>query len=259
MNALPEPATRAWPARVAGSGVPRAETQARRAPVPGHNKGVSVEAVICDFDGLLMDTESTALASWQWEWRRHGLDLDVAGFFADHGGDVSAERYARLARAVGPGFCREASHARRVAYRESLHQYLGLAPGIGDWLAEAGRLGIRLAVASSSDGDWVRGHLTRVGVMARFEVLACGDEVPLPKPDPGVYALALRRLGLAAERAVAVEDTPHGVAAAQSAGLRCIAIPNPHADPARFGAADVVLRSAAETSLSDVLRRCIRK
>jgi HAD superfamily hydrolase (TIGR01509 family) len=232
----------------------RRETRARGRRLPCHNQGVSVEAVIFDFDGLLMDTESTALASWQWEWRQHGLELDVSEFFASHGGDVTDERYARLAGAVGAGFSRETSQARRVAYRERLHRHLGLAAGIAAWLQEAVRLGIRLAVASSSPGEWVRGHLNRVGVLTRFEVLACGDEAPLPKPDPGVYVLALRRLGLPAAAAVAVEDTPHGVAAAQSAGLRCIAIPNRHADLGRFGAADLVLRSAADTDLPAVLR-----
>jgi beta-phosphoglucomutase-like phosphatase (HAD superfamily) len=219
---------------------------------------VSAEAVIFDFDGLLMDTESTGLASWQWEWRQHGLELDKSDFFADHGGDVTEQRYARLADAVGAGFSRSASQARRTAYREQLHLGLGLSAGIGDWLDEAGRLGLRLAVASSSPGEWVRGHLDRVAALPRFEAVAGGDEVERPKPDPGVYLLALRKLGLPAAAAVAVEDTPHGVAAAHAAGLRCIAIPNPHADPARFGAADLMLASAAEASLSEALRGCFR-
>jgi HAD superfamily hydrolase (TIGR01509 family) len=219
---------------------------------------VSIEAVIFDFDGLLMDTESTGLASWQWEWRQHGLELDVAAFFADHGGDVTEERYARLAAAAGPGFSREVSHARRTAYRERLHLSLGLSAGIGDWLDAAAQLGLRLAVASSSPSAWVHGHLRRVAALPRFEVVAGGDEVALPKPDPGVYRLALRRLGVPAGAAVAVEDTPHGVAAARAAGLLCIAIPNPHADPGRFGAADLVLGSAAESSLSEALNRCFR-
>ena len=227
-------------------------------PALGDTEGVSIEAVIFDFDGLLMDTESTGLASWQWEWRQHGLELDAAAFFADHGGDVSEERYARLAEAVGAGFSRAASHARRTAYRERLHLDLGLSAGISDWLGEARRLGLRLAVASSSPGEWVRGHLGRVAALSRFEAVAGGDEVARPKPDPGVYLLALRKLALPATAAVAVEDTPHGVAAAHAAGLRCIAIPNPHADPGRFGAADLVLGSAAEASLSEALSRCFR-
>jgi HAD superfamily hydrolase (TIGR01509 family) len=217
--------------------------------------GVAVEALIFDFDGLLMDTESTALASWQHEWRQHGLELEVSGFFADHGGDVSQDRYAALGRAVGPGYRQQASHARRVAYRERLHEALGLSAGISQWLHEASALGIRLAVASSSPRSWVCGHLSRVGALGRFEVIACGDEVAAAKPDPAVYELALQRLAVPAADAVAVEDSPHGVAAARAAGLRCIAIPNPHADRSRFGAADMVLGSAAETVLSEALLR----
>ena len=82
---------------------------------------MAIQALIFDFDGLLMDTEATLLDSWRAEWRRHGLQLDEAAFFADHGGDLSEQRYAELARAAGPGFDREASHARRVAWREGVH------------------------------------------------------------------------------------------------------------------------------------------
>jgi beta-phosphoglucomutase-like phosphatase (HAD superfamily) len=214
---------------------------------------VKVEAVVFDFDGLLMDTESTALASWQYEWRQHGLELDVTSYFAEHGGDVSAERYAQLAAAVGPGYVQADSHARRTALRERLHLTLGLAAGIPDWLDEAVALGLRLAIASSSPRSWVRGHLDRVGALARFDIVACGDEVGRPKPDPGVYELALSRLGLAAASVVAVEDTPHGVAAAHAAGMRCIAIPNPHIDRSRFVTADLLLSSAAAVPLAEAL------
>lgn len=214
---------------------------------------MAIAAVIFDFDGLLMDTESSSLASWQHEWRHHGLELNPATFFADHGGDITEQRYAELAAAVGPGFDRAASHARRIAHRNELNAALGLAPGIGQWLADAARRGLRLAVASSSPRAWVRGLLQAAGALSLFEFLACGDEVGPPKPDPGVYLLALRRLGVAASRAIAVEDSPHGVAAATAAGLRCVAIPNPHADPARFGGASLVLASAAQQSLAEVL------
>ena len=216
---------------------------------------MTIDAVIFDFDGLLMDTESTALASWQHEWRQHGLELDVTSHFADHGGDVTAERYARLAAAVGPGYVQADSHARRIAFRDRLHLTLGLAAGIREWLDQAVASGLRLAVASSSPRSWVTGHLSRAGALATFGVIACGDEVARPKPDPAVYRLALTRLGVAAAHGAAVEDTPHGVAAAQAAGLRCIAIPNPHADLSRFGAADLLLASAAELPLAAALAR----
>ncbi len=210
---------------------------------------MTVQALIFDFDGLLMDTETTLLQSWEHEWRQHGLELDRAGFFADHGGDVSDQRYAELARAVGPAFDRTASHARRTAYRERLHAELEPAPGIRDWFDQAAALGLRLAVASSSAESWVRGHLERAGLAPRIEVLACGNEVAAHKPDPAVYLLALSRLAVSPTAALAFEDTPHGVAAAQAAGLRCVAIPNAFTPPDRFAAADLLLPTAAAMTL----------
>jgi HAD superfamily hydrolase (TIGR01509 family) len=212
---------------------------------------VGISALIFDFDGLLMDTESTQLASWQYEWQQHGLELSLDGFFADHGGDVSDLRYSTLATAVGSGYDREASHARRIAYRDRLNEALEFSAGIEDWLDTAE--GLRLAVASSSPASWVLPLLEQSGHLARFDVVACGDEVDAHKPDPAVYRLALRRLDVVAEQAIAFEDTPHGVAAAKAAGLKCVAIPNPYADPARFVAADVVLTSATERSLAEIL------
>lgn len=214
---------------------------------------MEIKALVFDFDGLLMDTESTLLASWQYEWRQHGLHLDVSRFFADHGGDITELRYAKLAAAVGPGYDRQASHARRIAYRDRLHAELGLTPGMGDRLDEARRLGLRLAVASSSPREWVERLLTGAGFLDRFELLACGDEVTTDKPDPAVYFLALQRLELTAAEAIAFEDSPHGVAAAKAAGMRCVAIPNQHADPARFRSADLVVPSAAHLRLDQLL------
>jgi HAD superfamily hydrolase (TIGR01509 family) len=228
---------------------------ARGVPAPDpDNDGVTIEALVFDFDGLLMDTESSALASWQHEWRQHGLELDRSTFFADHGGDVTEERYAALARAVGPTYAREPSHARRLAHRDRLNTGLGLSPGIASWLDRARELRLRLAVASSSPREWVRALLAGAGYLDRFELMACGDEVAQPKPDPGVYLLALQRMDLPAARAIAIEDSPHGVAAAQGAGMRCVAIPNSHTSPARFATADLLLTSAAQIGLDEALR-----
>lgn len=214
---------------------------------------MAITALVFDFDGLLMDTESPMLASWQQEWRRHGLELDVSNFFANHGGDLTAQRYEQLAAAVGPTFDRAVSHARRIAHRDSMHAELELAPGIRAWLDRARELGLRLAVASSSPRAWVTRLLATTGCLDRFETLACGDEVGAPKPDPAVYTLALTRLAVPATRALAFEDAPHGVTAAAAAGLRCVAVPNPFTDPSRFAHAALVLPSASAMSLDEVL------
>jgi HAD superfamily hydrolase (TIGR01509 family) len=212
---------------------------------------VEVEAVVFDFDGLLMDTETTMVESWIAEWAHHGLELDLEDdFWPGHGGDTSTVRYARLAELV-PDFDRDASHARRTAHRDRMHAAMDFRPGIRSWLLEARELGLRVGIASSSPRKWVVGHLERVGALELFDVVTTGDEVDGHKPDPAVFQLALSRLGVPGRAALAVEDTPHGIVAAAAAGMRTVGIPNPYVDPATMDG--LVLASAAERSLSETL------
>lgn len=220
---------------------------------------MAIEAIIFDFDGLLMDTERCSLESWQHAWTEHGLELDLATHWPTHSGDVTEERYGRLAEAVGPSFDRDSCHATRLAYRDRLHESLDYRPGIEDWLRRGAELGLRLAIASGSHREWVTTHLTRVGDLVRFEHLACGDEVSGHKPDPAIYRLALDRLAIAPESAIAVEDTTHGVLAATAAGIRCVAIPNLYPYPPTFTRADLVLGSAADLGLDALLERLERQ
>jgi len=215
----------------------------------------SVCAVIFDFDGLLMDTESTSVASWEREWERWGLVLDRKAFFVPHGGDVTEHRYEVLASAVGESFDRVASHERRTADRDAMNVELVLAPGLSRWLEEAADAGLRNAVASSSDVAWVERHLRQADVLDCFDVIAGGDQVETHKPAPDVYHLALSMLELDSSRAVAVEDTAHGIDAAHGAGLACIAIPNPFVSQGVVAHAELVLGSAAEVSLTEALRQ----
>ena len=99
----------------------------------------------------------------------------------------------------------------------------------------------------------MQGHLERVDAVELFDLVVTGDEVETHKPDPAIYQLALRRLGVPGEEAIAIEDTAHGVAAAQAAGMEAVAIPNPFVDAAAVAAADLVLSSADEVLLSELL------
>ncbi|MGW6195373.1 HAD-IA family hydrolase [Kribbella sp. NPDC055110] len=214
---------------------------------------VDVEAIVFDFDGLLMDTETTMVESWRAEWAHHGLELELDGFWPGHGGDISEDRYAILAEAVGTDFDRTASHARRVAHRERMHAELDFRPGVRAWIAAARELGLRVAIASSSPRKWVVGHLERVGAVDLFDHIVTGDEVAAHKPDPAIYELALQRLGVSGSSAIAVEDTAHGVAAAQAADMYAVAVPNPFVTADAVAEADLVLGSADELLLTDLL------
>ncbi len=214
-----------------------------------------MRGVIFDFDGLLMDTESTNVASWEREWQRWGLVLDHEAFFVPHGGDVTEQRYDVLAAAVGDSFDRELSRGRRTRDRDQLNAALILAPGLQRWLDQAAGMGLRLAIASSSPVSWVKDHLQKVDAVDRFEVIVGGDQAAAHKPAPDVYRLALSHLEVNGSQAVAVEDTAHGVAAAHAAGLACIAIPNRFIDRLAVANAELVLDSAADVSLTAALRQ----
>ncbi len=117
------------------------------------------------------------------------------------------------------------------------------------------QFGLKLGVASSSTREWVRGHLARLGILERFDCLRCRDDVANAKPEPDLYIAVLDCLGVAAAQAVAIEDSPNGVAAAKRAGMRCVAIPNTITARLDLSQADVVLTSLAEVTLAQLLDR----
>ena len=211
-----------------------------------------LRAVIFDFDGLILDTESPEYVSWCEVYESHGHSLPLekwcltVGAGRGHGFDP----YGHLEELLGTTADRESIRQRRRARNAELLLGQPVLEGVMDRIEEAGALGLSLGIASSSDRTWVRDHLERLGLNAKFEAIACaGDGVPA-KPDPAVYRQALERLGASPEQSVAVEDSPNGVAAARAAGIYCIAVPNPITALLDFSAADSVVGSLAEVSLA---------
>jgi HAD superfamily hydrolase (TIGR01509 family) len=124
---------------------------------------------------------------------------------------------------------------------------------VHDYLAEAKRLGLHVGVASSSSRAWVHGHLTRLEISQHFLCIKCRDDVRHPKPDPALYQAALEALGVRPQEAIALEDSPHGIAAAKRAGLFCVAIPNPLTSQLSLAQADLQIASLAAMPLTRLL------
>ena len=103
---------------------------------------------------------------------------------------------------------------------------LPVRPGIRELLGELMNREIPAAVASSSDRCEIDGFLKVSELHNCFAVIASGDEVTRSKPDPEIYLLAARRLGVDPRRCIAIEDTGRGVAAAAGAGMRVIMTPS---------------------------------
>jgi beta-phosphoglucomutase-like phosphatase (HAD superfamily) len=121
---------------------------------------------------------------------------------------------------------------------------LTLKTGFDELLAEALSMGVPRALASSSARRLVEATLARFGVRGRFDAVVTGDCVAHPKPAPDIFLEAARRLGVAPEGCVVLEDSLAGVRAARAAGMRVIAVPE--------GTVSAEMTSLADAVVSDL-------
>jgi HAD superfamily hydrolase (TIGR01509 family) len=220
---------------------------------------MSIRALVFDFDGLILDTESVVYHSWEHVYREHDVALPMDLWLGAIGSDDSSYDPLAYLLAHRPELDVDGLHARRRAHRDVLLGALEPAPGVIARLDEAAARGLRLAVASSSEPEWVQGHLERVGLHTRFALLRCREDVARVKPDPALYRSAAEALGVDAGEAVAFEDSPHGVAAARAAGMRCVAVPGPMTSGLDFEDAQLCLSSLAEQNLDEILAELTRR
>ena len=213
-----------------------------------------IKAIIFDFDGLIVDTETPEYDSWQEIFQERGveLDLDLWQSFIGRGfGDFDV--YEHLARVSGKPVDRATLRPRmRKRYLDMIERN-PILPGVEAWLRRAKALGLPLAVASSSRQGWASGHLEKRGLLPHFAFVHCAEDVANVKPDPEIYIITAKRLGVPPENALAVEDSLNGLTAAKAAGMRCVVAPNPMTRQMNFAAADLRLNSLADATLDSVL------
>ncbi len=214
-----------------------------------------IKAVVFDFDGLILDTEEPVYRSWLEVYEAHGQDLPFERW-VEIVGSTTANFHPQqhLEERLGRPLPQDVLD-RRVGRRTEMILANALLPGVVPLVDAARARGLKLGVASSSTGDWVTGHLGRLGILDRFDCLRCRDDVARAKPDPDLYIAVLDCLGVDAAEAFAIEDSPNGVTAAKRAGLRCVAIPNTITASLDLSHADVILGSLADVSLEVLLRR----
>ncbi len=211
-----------------------------------------IRALIFDFDGLIVDTEEPIYRSWLEVYAAHGQELPFDRWVQTVGSTNQAfHPQQHLEEKLGHPLPEQVLQ-RRVARRTELVLAQPLLPGVVDLVDAARSADLRLGVASSSTREWVAGHLGRLGILERFDCLRCRDDVLHAKPEPDLYIAVLDCLGLAPGEAVAIEDSPNGIAAAKRAGLRCIAIPNPITARLDLSEADLLVESLAGVRLSDI-------
>ncbi len=186
-----------------------------------------IRAVIFDFDGTILDTETPIYKAWSRTYEQHGQQLSMEEYSAAIGTDYSVfDPRGTLEQRIGRKLDWAALDSARRDYHMELVVANDILPGVRELMAEVKARGLRCAIASSSTTDWVSSHLQRLGLRQYVDLIVCADPPLRPKPTTDVYDRVLAVLEVAANEAVAIEDSPNGATAALKAGIACIGVPN---------------------------------
>ncbi len=216
-----------------------------------------IQALIFDFDGLILDTETPEFVCWQNIYREHGFELPVEKWGMIIGGNGhsdfdAADHLSHLTQGQLD------SASLRDRNRSECHDIImgqGPLPGVREYLDAAKQLGLKLAIASSSPLSWVGPHAKRIGVFDYFDHVITADDVGpgRTKPNPDLFLTALNRVKVPKEAAIVFEDSPNGVKAANRAGIFVVAVPNSVTSTLALDGADLIVKSLSEMSLSHLL------
>jgi HAD superfamily hydrolase (TIGR01509 family) len=209
-------------------------------------------ALVFDFDGTLVDTESLEYECWHAAYAEQGQRLDVKDWIHVIGGAVHVDMWAELEKRLGHVLPDAAAAERRRQERHAaLYEKLELMPGVRRLFDAAAQRGLPIGVASNSSKGWVERGLKKFGLRDQVHSLRCRDTASAPKPDPAPFAEAVADLGGTPAASYAFEDSAVGVASAKAAGLTVIAVPNVLTRHHDLSAADRILASLELFNLPD--------
>jgi HAD superfamily hydrolase (TIGR01509 family) len=183
-----------------------------------------LKALIFDFDGMVLDTETPDFTVLAEQYRDHGHELLAERWVAGLGTHGAYEPYADLEELLGRALDRESLTAAHRARFLQICEEQDLRPGVRPLVEAAREQGLPLAVASSATREWVEGWLERHGLRQHFGCVRTRSEVPRVKPAPDLFLSAAECLGVPPESCVVLEDSPNGMRAAAAAGMRCVAV-----------------------------------
>ncbi len=182
-----------------------------------------MKALLFDMDGTLADTEPVHLEALRLMLQQHGVALDVSDFHSRMAGRTTRAVTADLFPDVDAEGVRARVDIKERLFRE-LAAGITPMPGLVALLDAAAAAGLKTGLVTNSPPDNIVFLLDALGLTDRFDTVVSASDLPRAKPDPLPYLTALANLGIAAEDAVAFEDSLPGVRSATQAGLYCIGL-----------------------------------
>jgi HAD superfamily hydrolase (TIGR01509 family) len=214
-----------------------------------------IKGLIFDFDGLILDTETPDVIAWMSIYNKYGQEFKFEQYASAIGSVYRLMEPAKELENLVPQLKAEKIFNEWTKLENKLIERQSILPGVMEYLDAAKKMNLKVAIASSSEKPWVKGHLERLGILNYFDFIHTVEETKVPKPDPALYNLALASFRLNPIEAIAFEDSANGISAAKGAGIFCVAVPNRVTRSLNLKHADLILDSLANLPLSQLLIR----
>lgn len=211
-----------------------------------------MKALIFDFDGLIVDTETPRYLAWKEIYVKHNCGLNVPEFAAILGSaDANFDFYKDLEQKYGKEIDWATITPKRIERNNCLLRQQKVLPGVSDYILRGKELGLKIALASSSPKAWIEKNLALTGLADCFDLITTVEKA---KPDPALFNVTLKKLELTPSEAIVFEDSPNGCKAAAEAGIFCVAVPNQITACLPFDSADLFITSMADIFLDDIIK-----
>ena len=208
---------------------------------------MEAEAILFDFDGVILDTEWSIYESMRETFIENGHDLPLEEYVKCIGSDFNTwSPENMLEELTGKAFDWEAiGIARNKWIREEINK-LDAMPGVRETVNLCQERKIPIAIVSSSNHSWVDGWLDKLGLLESFDHIIAREDAPRIKPAPDLYAEAVKRIKLPASKSLVIEDSLNGMKSAHTVGCPVAAIPNRITQCIDFSAAEYQYPSLVE-------------
>ncbi|MDA7867490.1 HAD-IA family hydrolase [Akkermansiaceae bacterium] len=214
---------------------------------PSYLSRMEADAILFDFDGVILDTEWSIYESMRGVFVENGHDLPLEEYVKCIGSDFNTwSPETMLEDLTGKTFdWQTIGIARNKWIREEIAK-LDAMPGVRDAVDFCQEREIPTAIVSSSNHKWVDGWLEKLDLLESFDHIIAREDAPRIKPAPDLYAEAVRRIGLPAPKCLVIEDSLNGMKSAHEVGCPVAAIPNRITQCIDFSAAEYQYPSLVE-------------
>jgi beta-phosphoglucomutase family hydrolase len=210
-----------------------------------------IKAIIFDMDGVLVDSEPFHIEIEKQQFLLNQISISDEEH-SQYMGVASDVMWKEIAEHhsfnVSVEDLTEQFKVQSIQYFSELDE-IPVMPGLIDLLEKLSRKNFPMAVASSSYPEIIKIILEKTGLLKYFKVIVSSQEAGKSKPEPDVFLLAARKLGVLPQNCLVIEDSANGIKAAQAAGMSCVAYQGSGANPQSQKEADAVVKSYGQLEM----------